>query len=565
MGLFLFASPRFSFVLSGLVPLVIATSAVGAGVVINEIYYDHPGVDAGWEYVELFNSGNRKLPLGGAQLEFHNGSGEGWSVLWTGAVSDSIAADGLFVVGGELVRPLPDAVVTLRLQNGPDAVRLVVPGSPDDRVGYGEPSEPAYVEGRPAPDVAAGKALGRMPDGRDTDDNAADFVEMAPNPGARNLPRVDAALTLLDGALAAAVPGGRAGFSFGVTGTGTTAIPAGAVVLSVWDSTGSAVEPVWERTNAEPIASGQTLRYDVMLPVSKGYHWFSAWVALAGDERPSNNRIVMLRRVGPSPIRISEVMSYPRDGCPQYVEVFNVDARPALLWRNYLRDRAHDFERVSTDSLVVPSGRYAVVTPDRDALLQCFPGARRVVEMEGAWPTLNRSGSGEADSVEFADRHGIPFDAVSIPPLAASDRGRSLTRINLLAHSGSAVWVLTDPARGGTPGAPDPRALTEPSAPGRITVSPSTFAPGSGETIQIAVHPASPDVRAVVSVYDVAGHRRRELGSAVAFPGVFVWDGRDDAGRVVAPGFYVLTCEYFHGGGRVNTEKVVVGCGRRER
>ena len=75
----------------------------------------------------------------------------------------------------------------------------------------------------------------------------------------------------------------------------------------------------------------------------------------------------------------------------------------------------------------------------------------------------------------------------------------------------------------------------------------------------------APDgIRAVLSVYDVGGRRLAELGAAVSFPAVFVWDGRHSGGRRMVPGLYIVVCEsYSTAGERMASRKVVVGCARR--
>jgi hypothetical protein len=52
------------------------------------------------------------------------------------------------------------------------------------------------------------------------------------------------------------------------------------------------------------------------------------------------------------------------------------------------------------------------------------------------------------------------------------------------------------------------------------------------------------------------------VGIATAFPAVLVWNGLDDAGRVVQPGLYVLACEIVADGYR-GVVKEVIGCARR--
>src|SRR5438067_2148488 len=96
--------------------------------IVTEVYYDAPGVDTGYEFVELWNPGDAAASLAGVRLEAGDGAGPGrWTLKWTGGAADSVAARAHFVIGGALVEPLPNRVITLDLQNGPDAMRLVWP------------------------------------------------------------------------------------------------------------------------------------------------------------------------------------------------------------------------------------------------------------------------------------------------------------------------------------------------------------------------------------------------------------------------------------------------------
>ena len=95
-----------------------------------------------------------------------------------------IAPDGIFVVGGDLVTPLPDAVIAYALQTGPDAIRFVsAEGDVFDTVGYGGLDDPVFVEGLGVASVTAGKSVARVLDGVDSDDNSVDFAAASPTPG----------------------------------------------------------------------------------------------------------------------------------------------------------------------------------------------------------------------------------------------------------------------------------------------------------------------------------------------------------------------------------------------
>lgn len=533
-------------------------------VVINEVYYDHPGADGGHEFVELYNAASTAVVLDGVTLRFHNGSGTGWDVLWSGGVRDTIDAGGLFTIGEELVRPPPEVVVGLSLQNGPDAVALFRDGDALDVVGYGGLDDPAHVEGAGADPVAPGRSIARIPDGRDSGDNRVDFVAATPSPARYNLARHDVSVELAPSVLARDVLDRGVGeLAVGLFNGGVESIGAGAVQLSVTDSSSAGVSPLVERVNAAAIAPGETERFVVSLALDDGYHWLALRALYARDERAGNDTLTVLRRVGSPPLLVSEVLSSPPPGCPQFVEVYNAGPTPAAFAGYGLRDRSHDPIVVAGAGAVLDPGSFVVFSPDAAALLSCFArfglSRERVYQVDGTWPTFNRAGGAAADSVVFVDHLGLAVDAVSIPGIPTSAAGRSLERVDLY-RGGRATWVLSQDPGGASPGRAGTRTLTSPPPPGSVEAWPNPFYPSEG-VLTIAID-APAGARAVATVFDPRGRRVAALGVATAFPAVLVWNGRDDAGIEALPGLYVLACE-ISGDGSTRVVKEVIGCGRR--
>src|SRR5437867_72130 len=154
----------------------LAPCAAGDRPIVAEVLYDATGDDTGYEFVELYNPSDAPYPLAGLRLEAGDGAGPGrWTLRWTGGVADTIGPRGRFVIGGALVVPAPNVVVSLDLQNGPDAVRIVWPDAVTEVVGYGAQAYPEYACGEPAPDVPSGQSLARIPDGANLGSNALDF------------------------------------------------------------------------------------------------------------------------------------------------------------------------------------------------------------------------------------------------------------------------------------------------------------------------------------------------------------------------------------------------------
>jgi hypothetical protein len=548
------------------VVLVVATQPCAARVVINELYYDHPGTDTGYEFVELHNASVLPADISGAALEFHNGTGTTWALVWRAPPGTVIAAQGMYLVGGELVSPLPDAVISYALQNGPDAIRVLASdGTVLDLVGYGGLDDPLFVETNGVAAVALGKSIARALDGVDSDDNAVDFVPASPTPGRHNVAREDAALALASGERlrAARNHAGTERIAVLIENRGLASIAAGQVSLVLSDSTADGAVTLAVGSNRGDIASGGTERISVGAAIGDGYHWLVISAHYPRDERDDNNRVQVLRRVGRIPVLVSEVWSAPREGCPQFVELMNAGAWPVDIAGFTLRDERARPVAIDTDSLLLAPGEWIAMTADVARLAMCAPDAPKtgLVGVRGAWPTFNRSGGASADSAFVFDREGIVVDVVTYPAMPASSVGRSLERVDLFLHDGPAVWRVSDAPGGCSPALANRAFIDRPAPSGTIVVSPNPFAPARGDVLRISMTPAPPVARVDAWVYDLEGHRLVALGGATSFPALLIWDGSGGNGVGVRAGLYLVAVEMFQADGmRLGVERVVVGC-----
>ncbi len=155
-----------------------------ATVLINEIYYDAPGLDRTAAFIELW--GTPGTSLDGYSLKAINGNGGGTyaEISLNGQV---IPDSGFFVIGTPESAQAVHAQMTdphADLQNGPDSLQLLKGDTVVDAVAYGNfgTNYVAAGEGNPAPDPA-GQAITRDSNHDDTNDNGADFHAAAPTPG----------------------------------------------------------------------------------------------------------------------------------------------------------------------------------------------------------------------------------------------------------------------------------------------------------------------------------------------------------------------------------------------
>jgi len=558
---------RFSSL--ALVPLALAVSGASAQApVINEVYYDPEGADAGQEFVELYNAGPQPVSLSGVRLEFANGAdGPVWQTRWEATAADTIASAGFFLIAdrGWAADPPPQAEVTLGLQNGPDAVRLVRDGTALDRVGYGDLQDAELYESQPAVDVASGQSLARRPDGQDTDANAVDLVAAEPTPGRMNFAVHAVSLVAVScEPPSATLPGRDVILQFVLVGAGLESVGPVAARLAV----GSAVTVV-ELPLIEPGVEGYVTAS--FRPGSGGQSSLGLVIPLP-TVADSLQLDLGTYYVGSAALRIAEVMAAPTAG-GEWIELVADAARPVVLAGYRLRD-ADGAWRTLPPLLLAP-GERAVLVQDR-VLFQtyweqtwqaagvqpCIVGNDwdRIVELSG-WPTLNNSAPADrsyADRVILADTVGI-IDHVDIGPGSAAGQGevvpgRSLERLAPVAQGReSANWALCAVSVGGTPGCPNSVSLPGPTV-GDLSLAPNPFRPaGGGEVLHIRFHLAAGNTAWDARIYDLWGRAVRDLGGDALGPGprALIWDGLGDDGRPLPPGGYIVLVRWQDAGGNL--------------
>jgi hypothetical protein len=144
------------------------------------------------EFVEVVNAGTQAVDLSGYKLVYRSASGTSDVSLGTLSEGAVLGAGAFLLFGGSGYAGThpPDRLFATSLASAGGAVGLRdSSGALLDSVGW-DTATNALVEGMVAgaPTIAPapGKSAGRHPDGQDTNDNAADFTEGAPTPGAPN-------------------------------------------------------------------------------------------------------------------------------------------------------------------------------------------------------------------------------------------------------------------------------------------------------------------------------------------------------------------------------------------
>lgn len=532
-------------------------------VVLNEVYYDAPGADAGYEFVELLNPTAQAVSLAGWRLEAGDGAGPGrWRVAWTGAAGDVVAPNARFVIGEARVFPAPDRVVTLALENGPDAVRLVAPDGSVDVVGYGALTYAEYFAGRPAPDAPAGSSLARLPDGRDTGDNLADFAVVSPpTPGAANQPERDLAVRHAE--VSERVEVGEPVRAHAVlVNRGRVSLAAHEISVYLWGAPRPPdTDATYEQGDAGLAPDSLVARLDApadldpsdstavdltFTPPAAGPWDVSVACAVLDDGLAANDRVLARIQVGPGALLVNEVFAAPADG-PEWVEVQNVSGGPLLLFDWTLEDatgrRAVIAGSPADGSLgLLAADSLAVLTSDPQALLALHPDLPPgCVYACVPWSALNNTGSGgaPADRVVVRAPDGRVSDALDLPD-ADPDGASYERRAASLPTASPANWGASA-VSGGTPGRANSIGAGVRAGGVGLTAAAEGAWPARHLPALLTYRTAFERARVTLSVYDLRGRPVRRLIDDALAPGAagVAWDGDDAGGKPVPPGLYV--------------------------
>lgn len=301
-------------------------------------------------------------------------------------------------------------------------------------------------------------------------------------------------------------------------------------------------------------------------------------VIAAGDLVDADNRraLVLYREPHDTGLVITEIMFDPIPvgelAGAEYMEVYNPDPRPVPLAGWSVADGSGREKRVPQIAPVVEPGRFAVIAGD-STIYRRFPflaDSTNVLVLNADLGFNNagddailRNPSGRTiDSVRFDEAmHWSELD---------DTRGIALERIALDGRSNDPRnWSSSVAKHGGTPGAPNSRAVPVQMSEAELAASPSRVSPdgdGYEDFTRISYTLPVSAARVVVSIHDRRGMRvarplNNELSSA---EGSFIWDGTDDDGLPLPIGIYVVRIEAYDAeGGNVRTAQTAVTVARR--
>jgi len=532
-----------------------------AGLVINEFLADPAGADAGREFVELVNTGPGAINLLGVEFQFANGSvGPQWTTRWQ-LDTDWWLSEGVFFLladrnwQGEADHHVQ---VWLGLQNGTDAIRLLLQGETLDLVGYGPLTDLDLVEGGAVP-LVTGLSLARRPDGNDTNNNHNDFVSATPTPGSANFNEYDLKIESVSFEPPSLTHAGQSLILTGVLlNVGLLDIPTTEMRVLLRSGSGN------NETVLETLFAGCAINQDCQLflgfaPNDMGRFNVFLELNLPAENDPLEIQVGQLQ-VGAGEIYLSEVLSAPPSHQGEWVEIM-AGAENINLGNYKMRDEEGDWKNLPSVNL--QPGEFLVVAQDSAALVQwhqenlaqgmvldCpedqMTGSLR--HLPGSWPSLNNNPPEDrafADRVYLADAEGNVLDHVTLPGSDSLPDGMGLSWERMSHYpssSGWRQWRSCSAAQGGTPGCANSVADLLPTEL-ELSVEPPLLDYELGIWVtHIRFVLDDDEENWHVEVFDLWGAKVRDLGGAIGGPGArdLVWDGRDEQGHRVPVGGYVV-------------------------
>ncbi|MFQ5906930.1 MAG: FlgD immunoglobulin-like domain containing protein, partial [bacterium] len=186
-----------------------------------------------------------------------------------------------------------------------------------------------------------------------------------------------------------------------------------------------------------------------------------------------------------------------------------------------------------------------LICSDTAALCTEYAAPDCILLEPGHFPSLNNHG----DSVVLSDVAGFVHDGLHYEGCWGGGKNISLERVSSEgASTARANWSRCVSPEGATPGLENSIHARVGHGKATVSLSPNPFSPdGDGLDDRAVISYQFPfDVANLrVLVYDRAGRIVRKIlgGGEVAGKGILLWDGRDDSGRFLPIGIYLVYAE----------------------
>ncbi len=286
-----------------------------------------------------------------------------------------------------------------------------------------------------------------------------------------------------------------------------------------------------EGLSADPYVLGAILNYDP-------------------DENLANNSgfLEIIVETSSETLVINEIMYRPLTGKSEWIELYNGNSSQINLNNWYVAD-SRDTARITSPEANINSRDYFVICAD-STIFDTFLVPYHKVTIVKSFPTLNN----DYDDLKILSPSGRIVDRVSYSDSWMGrevEAGVSLERINpVISASLADNWAASVSLKGGTPGEINSVYVEKKSSESLVTIEPNPFSPDSDGFEDVAIIDFSLPILTgflTIDIYDMAGRKIKRLTNRapVAQKGQFIWDGKNEDGRVSRIGLYILIIQIF--------------------
>lgn len=289
---------------------------------------------------------------------------------------------------------------------------------------------------------------------------------------------------------------------------------------------------------------------------------------------PQKNKVILTLPLsaGSGDIALSEILFNPKSGVPKFVEIYNRSANFIDLkeWKlaNLANEETANRKIISSEQFVIDPFSFLVFTTDAVQLKLAYPQGRSETFIE--LPSLPSYPQGRGTVVLLNPQEDLierfDYDEKFHHSLLDEVRGISLERLSIDHEPNDPKnWHSSSAASGyATPGFKNSHSYGESLLETGITIAPEVFvpdSPGEQNFTTISYKMDKPGYVATLRVYSVAGQLIKELcqNDIWGSSGFYIWDGTNLTGSKVRPGYYIVWVEVLNlEGSVVNIKKTVV-------
>lgn len=262
--------------------------------------------------------------------------------------------------------------------------------------------------------------------------------------------------------------------------------------------------------------------------------------------------------IQPGELLINEILSNPKPGGVDFVEIYNhsdraIDLRQVSIASVSSAGRPNSARAITTRPTLIEPHGYCVLTTNPAVVKRHYPagGSALFVEMLNL-PNFNNETGGVVLYRGLSVIDSLFYTPAMKSPFITDHRGISLERQQFAAATlapGNFHSAATS-AGGATPGYANSRAPTGVTESDFALVS-KTFSPdGDGYEDRLEINYRLPEsgFMANIEIFDDKGRlvRRLQRNQLMATQGTITWDGLSDTNQRLPMGIYIAAIELYH-------------------